>query len=174
MFGFIGRSSHASKVSFTDFVAEKFELKPKYINAQHSPNSDAKSGIYKQNGKFKGYKLYKNTCKVEKAPSTVYVETIRPASEFVGKIFFKHITDDELQLLLFAWGIDNSFNIKVGGFKNDGLGQVKSECLEVKLNGEMIENPKELAQKYLVGYGKYFNNSVSKLKDILKPSKNSR
>lgn len=171
MFGMIGKVSLASKISFTDFKATEFSLENKWANQQFSPNMN--NGKYKDGSKFKGYKFYYTSCDVKKSDKQVYIETIKPKSEFIGKVFFKNITEDELQLLLFACGTDGYINLKIGGFKNDGFGEVACYCEELVINGEVQEDPISWAEKYPKEYGEPFKDSIEKLGDILYPSDES-
>lgn len=171
MFGMIGKVSLASKISFTDFKAIKFSLENKWVNQQFSPNSN--NSKYKNGNQFKGYKFYYTDCEVKKSNNQVNVESIKPKSEFVGKVFFKNLTQDELQLLLFACGIDGYINLKIGGFKNDGFGEIACYCQKLIINGKIQEDSISWAENYPKEYGKSFKHSIEKLGDILYPSNES-
>lgn len=169
MFGMIGKGgSLASKVSFIDFKSEKYSLGTDLVNQQYSPNSN--NSKYKNGSKFKGYKFYYTDCNVKKSQNLVRVEYVKPHSEFIGKVFFKNLTKDELQLLLFACGADGYINLKIGGFKNDGFGEVACYCNDLVINNEHQAEPFTWAEDYQNGYGKNFKSSIEKLGDILYPS----
>lgn len=171
MFGMISKVSYASKISFSDFVSEGLNTQEEKINQQFSPNIE--SPKYKdENNKHKGYKFYKNDCEEYSLSEKVNVETVKRDTVFEGKITFKKLEKEQLQLLLFSLGLDESFNMKIGGFKNDGYGQIKTEAISFKINEDgniKEENVKSYAENYTKGYGKKFITSIQKLREILKP-----
>ena len=77
-------------------------------------------------------------------------------------------------------GIDGSFNMKIGGFKNQGLGRIKIEVLDSKIEVISSENkvtaseditnksPLELAQEY-PNNTQSRKRQIEELKKILKP-----
>lgn len=167
-----GMISYASKVSFSDFVSEGLNTQEEKINQQFSPN--VKSPKYKDesNRYHKGYKFYKNDCEEYSLDEKLNVETVKKGTVFEGKISFKRLETEQLQLLLFSLGLDESFNMKIGGFKNDGYGQIKTEAISFKINGDgniKEENVKKYVNKYTQGYGEKYSASIQKLREILKP-----
>lgn len=169
MFGMIGKGGNlASKVSFIDFKPVKYSLDIDLVNQQYSPNS--KNSKYKNGSKFKGYKFYYTDCNIKKSQNLIKVEYVEKYSEFIGKVFFKNLTTDELQLLLFACGADGYINLKIGGFKNDGFGEVACYCKDLVINNEHQADPFKWAEDYQKGYGKKFKSNIEKLGDILYPS----
>lgn len=170
MFGMIGRVSIASKISFIDFKpTNNFSISNKFVNQQFSPNIN--NSKYKNGNKFKGYKFYCTNHEVNESNQSnqkINIEVIKPKSEFVGKVFFKNLTEDELQLLLFACGISKDINLKIGGFKNQGLGKVSCLCEKLVIN-QSQEDPILWAKNYPKGeYGMKFKSSIEKYKKIVR------
>lgn len=176
MFGIFGRL--ASRVSFIDFLpinktssdtSKMFDVCK--VNLPSSPNPYRTDDYYidTDTNKFKGYKFYCTGFKGGKPTEQINIETIKPKSQFVGKVFFKNLTKDELQLLLFACATSGDINLKIGGFKGEGFGEVACYCQELMINGE-IQNPSSWTKNYPKGkYGKKFEKSIEILMDILCP-----
>lgn len=162
MFGFMGQ---ASKVIFPDFKAIKAQAETLDLNKQFSPNCKSENYKY-ENGKSKGFKFYRTYCKKYDGQK-ISIKTIAKDSIFAGRIHFSKLTKEQLSLLLFSMGIDESFDIKLGGFKNEGLGhvRVRVENSEFSLN----EDAKKLSTEYPMNYGKSQRTRINKLRKILKP-----
>lgn len=168
MFGMIGKVSLASKVSITDFTSKNSPLNTIFVNQPFGPNID--SNYYKHGGKFKGYKFYYTDCYSQPPKNQINIQTIKPNSKLYGKVFFKNLTKDQLGLLLFGCCIDGYINLKLGGYKNDGLGEVKCNCLKLVVNNKAQNNPIDYVDYYCDNYGKSFGNSINTLGNILCPS----
>lgn len=168
MFGAMG---YASKIIIPDFKAKTANTEVLERNVQHGPKINDK---YKnKDGSSKGYKFYKTYCEKYNDTNQVRVNTVKKGSEFSGRIYFSNITEYQLSLLLFSMGIDESFDIKLGGYKNDGLGHVKIEIVdsEIKIVDSKVnvdKTPLELAQEYPVKTG-IRREQIAKLREILKP-----
>lgn len=161
MFGAMG---YASRLIIPDFKVEKAETKVLKLNVQHGPEISER--YMNKDGSSKGYKFYKTHCKKYTGTSQVRVNTVEKGSKFSGRIYFSNITEYQLSLLLFSMGIDGSFDIKLGGYKNDGLGHVKIKIVDSKVN--VNKTPLELAQEYPVKTG-IRREQIAKLREILKP-----
>ncbi len=163
-----------SRISFSDFVSENAEINitEKIQQFSPDPNSD---GYFDDDGYHKGYKFY-NSIYSEgyddnyQGTHKIKIEKIEKGSEFEGKILFKNIKDDELSLLVFALGLDRDFLIKIGGFKAQGMGDVRSECTELRFidnKGEYNDGDiSEYINKYVNGYGSKFTAQIKKLEEI--------
>lgn len=62
-----------------------------------------------------------------------YLEVIRPGSQLCGMVDFTSLTEAELGLLFFALGLDNSFQLALGGGKPVAMGRVHLEPVELQL-----------------------------------------
>jgi len=161
MFGAMG---YASKIIIPDFKVKTADTEGLELNVQHGPEINDK---YKnKDGSSKGYKFYKTYCEKYDDTSQVRVNTVKKGSEFSGRIYFSNITEYQLSLLLFSMGIDESFDIKLGGYKNDGLGHVKIKIVDSEINVD--KTPLELAREYPVNTG-IRKGQIAKLREILKP-----
>lgn len=85
-------------------------------------------------------------------PSKVNVQVVKKGAVFTGKVFFKRLTEEQLSLLMFSLGLDdnedNTIALKIGGFKNEGIGEVQVTCDKFECSGNMNETPAELAYDY--------------------------
>jgi CRISPR/Cas system CSM-associated protein Csm3 (group 7 of RAMP superfamily) len=119
-------------------------------------------------GKFKGYKLYPTECETFDGNPDLQIEVVPPDTEFCGRIYFERLSDDELKLLMFALGMDDSFDIKLGGFRAEGLGECYMLYDALFVNGENAD-ANELANDYCKEYGKNFGSSIKRFREILNP-----
>lgn len=171
MFGMMGVKS---KLVFSEAISKNAKTKIVEENSQKSPklNSD-KYGIEtkkyergKQIVKLKGYKIYFNEAYQYKAKKRIRIKAILPKTEFYTKIFFENLTDKELELLCFALGCSQTFNLKLGGFKNEGYGQVETSG-NVIMDGKSTD-AKLYAEKYKSKY-KEFSRSINDVEEIMRP-----
>lgn len=163
MFGFAGQ---ASKVIFPDFKAIKAKTETLDLNMQYGPNNKHKNYIDKY-GKSKGFKFYKTHCEKYNNNHGIQVKTVTRDSEFSGRIYFSRLTEEQLSLLLFSMGIDESFDIKLGGFKNEGLGHVQVRVMDSDIN--IDKSIEDLCFQYPKRHGKEQISRINKLRKILKP-----
>ena len=174
-----GTVNYASRLIIPDFKAEKADTEILELNVQYGPNPKNKK--YKnEDGLSKGYKFYKTYCEKYNDDKKIEVNTVKKGSKFTGRIYFSNISKEQLSLLLFSMGIDGSFNMKIGGFKNQGLGRIKIEVLDSKIEVISSENkvtaseditnksPLELAQEY-PNNTQSRKRQIEELKKILKP-----
>ena len=154
MFGTMG---FGSKVVFSDFVPEK-EIKTveKELNVQFGPQKN-------KDGK-KGYKFYQTVENRYDGAQKTQAELVPAGSEFSGRIFFNRLTEEELCLLTYSLSLNTAkeegINLKIGGFKNEGLGEIKGRCTDFKVNNNLKKTAGELA----AGYRKQ-NTAVTKNMD---------
>ena len=161
-----------SKLTFSDAVSKSAKTKVFNVNCQHSPKltvakyCNVEKGPRNNVGKLKGYKLYCNKVKKYDAYKKIRIKAILPGAEFNTRIFFNDLTDKELELLCFALGCTKTFNLKLGGFKNEGYGQVE-------ISGNVIMDRKSVdAKLYAENYkNKYkeFSRSITDVEEIMYP-----
>lgn len=141
MFGTMG---FASKVIFPDFCSENAELNVVSLNSQFPPQKK------EDMQRYKFYMTGENKYDGEKK---VKAEVIERGSVFTGRIFFKRLTEEQLSLLMFSMGLNNkddesSINLKIGGYKNEGIGEVYTEAAGFKAE-KLNKSPAELAEQYV-------------------------
>lgn len=158
-----GAMSLGSKIRFTDF--EKQNCLTEIVKApqQFSPDTASEKYWKRENGKisYKGYKFYKTTC--DKRPEGKQpITAIKKGTTFKGRVYFKDLFDDQLELLLYSLGVGKNISLKLGGYKADGFGTVKTSCTELIVNDEK-RNAYELANKY----AKDNADILEKIEDIL-------
>lgn len=160
MFGMMGRKS---KILFSDLVCENPEYEIKEMNAQFLPS--LKNPIYFEQGSIKGYKLYRNKCAKYVLAQRELVEIVKRGSVFKGRLHFFGLTNSELNLLCFALGLGEDINIKIGGYKTEGIGQIK-------VRGEiMVNRKKETAKHFADSYSNddTFARAITQVQETLKP-----
>lgn len=144
MFGTMG---FASKIIFPDLHSDNAKLKVEVLNSQFSP----KDKYFDDDGKPCGYKFYMTGDNDYDNNNKVKAEIIEYNSEFSGRILFKKLTEEQLSLLMFSLGLngakDETINLKIGGFKNEGMGEVHTEAISFKADG-LKKTPAELAEEY--------------------------
>lgn len=142
IFGMMGMSS---KVIFPEFKAEpNFKITVKELNSQFDPKANEDGS--------KGYKFYKTGDNNYKMTSKIRVEVICKGSSFTGRIYFSNLTKEELALLSYSLALNSNdnqqINMKIGGFKNEGMGEVKISVTEFKVNKELKISLDKLAADY--------------------------
>ena len=144
IFGMMGL---ASKIVFSDFIPEK-EIKTtvKTMNVQFPPN---KTGGEKGN---KGYMFYQTVDNQYNGAQTTEAELVPAGSCFTGKVFFNKLTEEELCLLCYSLSLNNrqgeGINLKIGGFRNEGIGEIKCETIAFEVNNGLAKKPEALAGAY--------------------------
>lgn len=147
-----GGMSLGSKIRFTDLTAQKNNVECIPVCVQFSPNAKASSYQYNcaDNRKYHiGYKFYYTYC--DKAGgATEEIEVVSKNVPFMGRVYFKQFRLEELCLFMHALGFYQNFSLKLGGYKNAGLGTVRTKCCKFVVNGK-VENP-EKAYDYAKQY----------------------
>lgn len=156
IFGSMGR---ASKVIFPDFCSENAKMKVEALNSQFPPK--------KKREDQREYKFYRTGENNYEGSKKVKAEVIAYDAEFAGRIFFKRLTEEELSLLMFSMGLNSKelINLKIGGFKNEGMGEVYTEVNGFKADG-LNKEPAELAEQY-VNMKSANRSAIDKINDIL-------
>lgn len=146
MFGAMGLKS---KLSFSDFTADKYEVIKCQVPLQFSPN--IKAPFYLDDELHKGYKFYFTDCEKRESDKLETITAIKKGAVFTGKIRFEYLDENELTLFLHSLGIGGEFfSHKIGGYKADGFGTVNFKCVNFELNGN-VTSPAE-AEKYAKAY----------------------
>lgn len=159
-----GGMSLGSKLRFTDLTAEKGRTELIPVRVQFSPNANTDS--YQDDSHHTiGYKFYYTICDIEDC-DTEDVEAVSEGIIFKGKIYFKWLDKKELCLLAHALGLAKNFSMKLGGYKNDGLGTVETKCVKMIVNGKE-EDAVSYAENYLKEYAKEVSVQIDDLKRIM-------
>lgn len=153
-----GSMGSASKVIFPDFCSENAVTKIETLNSQFSPQK--KKDLHE-------YKFYRTGENNYDGAKKVKAEVIAYDAEFSGRVFFKKLTEEQLSLLMFSMGLNSKdkINLKIGGFKNEGMGEVYTEVLGFKACG-LNKEPAELAEQY-VKMKSANRSAIDKINDIL-------
>ncbi len=145
-----GTMSLGSKVRFTDLKAEKCPTETVKMPQQFSPNTASDDYWYIGDDNkpyYKGYKFYYTYCEPRDVQRNETVSVIRKNVIFKGRVYFNDLFDDQLELLLYSLGVGKNISLKLGGYKADGFGTVKTSCTELIVNDKK-RNAYELANKY--------------------------
>lgn len=143
-----GAMSKGSKVLFSDMYSENARLDVKRFNAQYGPKS-----VYTENdGTAKGYKFYRTGDNKYEMPSKINAQVVKKGAVFTGRVHFKKLTEEELSLLMFSLGLDKNKDsdivLKIGGFKNEGIGEISVEQCGFKCSEDIKKAPGDLAHQY--------------------------
>lgn len=160
-----GAMSKGSKVMFSDLHSDNAKLVVRELNEQHSPQN-----IYtEKDGTAKGYKLYKigeNNYNMKK----IRVQVVAKGAVFTGRVHFKRLTEEELSLFMFALGLDDSSDteilLKIGGFKNEGIGEIDVKSSGFNCSGNIKKSAGELAYQYY-DMATANETAIDKIYDIL-------
>ena len=161
MFGMNGKKS---KIMFGDFISQNAVCKIKTLNSQFSPKINDPN--YHDNGAVYGYKVYFNKCENYDSFQKDTVKIVKRGAVFNGSIFFENLTYKELCLLCYALGFSERINIKIGGYKNEGLGQVRIRGVLSGIDGK---NVKELAEEYKNSTTGDVRESIADLEKYIAP-----
>ena len=153
-----GAMSLGSKVRFTDFTAEKCGNELIRVPQQFSPHTDSGEYWYFDENKafYKGYKFYYTDCEERNLTANKTISAVKKNTVFKGKVFFNNLFDEQLELLLYSLGAGQNISLKLGGFKADGFGTVKTKCTELIVNGKSRQ-ASEIAKKYASDNSGYLN-----------------
>ena len=152
-----GMMGFASKVIFGNLMPENFTVNIRSLNKQYQPKENK--------GSFKEYKSHVNTYK---ANEQIRVEVVEKGSVFCGRLYFKKLTHIQLSLLLFSFGIDETICLRLGGYKNDGLGVVRVTVTDFIVNGDKADAKAE-AEKYYHDSDNSIKNNIDELRKVLMP-----
>ena len=138
MFGMMGRGS---KVIFPDFKSDNAKTRIVELNKQFPAKKEEKSY----------YKFYATGENNYEMPDKIKVEVITSDSTFSGRIFFKKLSEEQLSLLMLSLGLNDNkeelINLKIGGYKNEGIGEVYTKAGSFKCD-KINKTPSQLAGMY--------------------------
>ncbi|WP_310603139.1 RAMP superfamily CRISPR-associated protein [Anaerosporobacter sp.] len=160
-----GLDSYASRIIFSECKSTSSDFLIKKINQPYTPSKTED-----------GPKLYKNEVKNEEIEDNLEVEVMKKGTIFSCRLIIKEITIEQLKLLLFSLGLDESFEFKVGGFKGQGYGKVKIKAKAYNLSDSkgrkhIIQGSlKEFASTYYTECkDEKCTNVMNKMRTIMKP-----
>lgn len=160
-----GGMSLGSKIRFTDLTAQKNNVESISVCVQFSPNPKSSSYKCADNRKYHfGYKFYYTYC--DKAGgATEEIEVVSKNVPFLGRVYFKQLRLEELCLFMHALGFSRNFSLKLGGYKNAGLGTVRTKCCKFVMNGkeEKPEKAYDYAKQYDDGCS---DESYERIRDL--------
>ena len=167
MFGSMG---HASKIIFSDFISDNAATKIRNLNQQFEPKKVTP-------GCYKFYKVknssYKNEISI--TDQSVQVEVVNSGTVFKGRIHFKKLTEEQLSLLMYSLGLNEKsnerINLKIGGFKNSGIGEVNINVTRFDVRN-LNQTPAALAGSY-VNMATANKSGIAKINKILKSQQQS-
>ena len=111
--GLFGAMNRQSRLTFSDAVFASGDAAIARMPALFRPRS----------GRVKGRKFYFHGRPQPHREGT-YIEVLKPETVLHGRITFTGLSGAELGLLLFALGLDNSFQLALGGGKPVAMGRV--------------------------------------------------
>lgn len=160
-----GDKALKSRVAFSHFMLTKPGQPPKFINARYILMKGAKVPD------ILGYKFYVSqeirSQNGNTAKNQDVVSTIRPlgkGSEFTGLLRYFNLTKAEFGLVLLALIALKNQGYKFGGAKYYGYGDMKMDICEA----ECYENGAKIELKSSKDKAQFFNECVSKFKDLLR------
>lgn len=136
-----------SRVNIGDFVLEKGEQDIIRIPIQMNPHIENKDIYYSQDGKLRGIKFYRHGDYRILENTKIAVETVTKGGVFTGEIIFHGLLKQQLELLCYALGLDESFQPKVGGNKSGFFGSCVFKVKRAVLDSEDFD-PSMYAKSY--------------------------
>lgn len=132
--GIFGAMSRLGRVSFGDAVIDLDRANAGIARMPALYRPRPRQGrIYKDNAStFKGRKFYFHGLPAKHREGT-YIEVLTPGTRLPAQVAFTSLEEAEFGVLLFALGLDNSFQLAVGGGKPVAMGRIKIEPLEICL-----------------------------------------
>ncbi len=143
-----GTMGYASRVEFSEFYPDK-DVKLVNISkaASHSGKGEPKKRMFYRTGIYnpltESMEAYTTNCPQD---ATIKIEAIPKDTNFYGKIFFRNLTEEQISLLMFSLGLDETVDLLIGGFKYDGMGKIKISVVHWEYN--LGKEPAELAKNY--------------------------
>lgn len=143
-----GTMGYASRVEFSEFYPDK-DVKLVNISkaASHSGKGEPRKRMFyrtRTNDPLtNSMEEYTTNCPQN---STIIIEAVPKDTKFYGKIFFRNLTEEQISLLMFSLGLDETVDLLIGGFKYDGMGKIKISVVHYKYNFK--KEPAELAKNY--------------------------
>ena len=116
-----GKPGWASKVSFGDLVSA---ADPPTVRIRMPRQRAALQENAGQSG-FYAYKFYRTDTASAENPDGERIRAAGCGVTFTGEIICRNLSEEELDLLLFALGQSHAIALKLGAFRNAGLGTVR-------------------------------------------------
>jgi len=132
--GIFGAMSRLGRVSFGDAVIDLDRANAGIARMPALYRPRPRQGrVYKDSSRtFKGRKFYFHGVPAKHREGT-YIEVLTPGTHLPGQVAFTGLEEAELGVLLFALGLDNSFQLAVGGGKPMAMGRIKIVPQEMRL-----------------------------------------
>jgi CRISPR/Cas system CSM-associated protein Csm3 (group 7 of RAMP superfamily) len=132
--GIFGAMSRLGRVSFSDAVVDLRQADAAIARMPALYRPRPRQGrIYKDSARmFKGRKFYYHGLPA-KHREGAFIEVLTPGTRLTGQVGFSSLEEGELGVLLFALGLDNSFQLAVGGGKPVAMGRIKIKAQELRL-----------------------------------------
>jgi len=128
MFGSMG---YKSKIQFDDCYSIKGTVQTQIIGlpASFKPHPDSQQ-YFNEKGKYKGRKFYRHGVLGIQQKGNILYECVLENAEFQGKIRFKGLTEEQVQLLCFSMGLSGDIQPKIGFGKGYFYGSISIESEE--------------------------------------------
>ncbi len=132
--GIFGAMSRLGRVSFGDAVIDlsRSDTSIARMPALFRPRPRQGRAYTSSARIFKGRKFYFHGLPAQHREGT-YIEVIKTGSHLAGQVAFSSLTEAELGVLFFALGLDNSFQLAVGGGKPVAMGRILIKPQELRL-----------------------------------------
>ena len=130
--GLFGAMNRQSRLSFGDMVFTAGDAAIFRMPALYRPRPQQGRAYRNAARQFKGRKFYYHG-RLQKHKQGAYIEALKPGTELKGVIAFNNLALAELGLLLFALGLDGSFQLALGGGKPVAMGRVQATATELRL-----------------------------------------
>lgn len=122
--GLFGAMNRQSRLRFSDAVLVEGEAVIARMPALYGPRPWMGRDYRNRARQFKGRKFYFHGHPQPHNQGT-YVEVLKPGAILAGDVAFTNLEPAEFGLLLFALGLDGSFQLALGGGKPVAMGRVK-------------------------------------------------
>lgn len=153
MFGYMGRKS---KLNISQLLIESGTSYTELLPSLKNPHI-TQSMLEK--GKIIGYKFYHHAKANIIQKGNVPCEVVKPGAVFKGKLHYKDMTEEELQLLCYSLGFSGDISLKMGYGKPAYYGSVQLVADESKYE--------EMACKYREHRDPEVQRAINELESIL-------
>lgn len=130
--GLYGAMSRLGRLSFSDAIFAGGDAAIDRMPAMYRPRPGQGRAYRDASGRFKGRKFYYHG-RPQPQKEGHYVEVLKPGTILHGRVEFTGLEAAELGLLLFALGLDGSFQLALGGGKPVAMGRVLFTPTELQL-----------------------------------------
>lgn len=159
-----GKLGFKGRACFEDFFLKDGQVQTMYIPQLMQPKKWFRDKV----------KFYYHGDKNVLETGTIAVETVMPEAKFVGNIYFKDISEEQLQLICFSLGLDKTFFLKIGYNKPGYFGSCKVDSIETIIEKDSDKYSFD-TEVYAKAWGKNYSkkeqedieNNKKLLRDIL-------